>query len=164
MASKEKSVSKEGSYSLNGSYSEESILSMAESIITERFYHQNTITSLDDTKRFLTLHFRDFKREVFTIIFLDTKHHVLVCEDVFTGTIDTASVYPREVLRKVIEHNAAAVIFAHNHPSGDPEASTSDRRLTTRLVDVLTLINVRVLDHIIVGGSDTTSFAENGWL
>ena len=120
------------------------------------------IDSPDKTRQYLTLKLAEKKHEVFCILFLDNRHRVVGFEEMFRGTIDGASVHPREVVRAVLEHNAAAVILAHNHPSGAPEPSNADRTLTRRLVDALALIDVRVLDHLVIGGTDTVSFAERG--
>ena len=101
--------------------------------------------------------------EVFGVMFLDSKHRLIAFEEMFRGTIDEASVYPREVVKEALRHNASAVIFTHNHPSGDPEPSRADRTITDRLKSALDLIGVRSLDHIVVG--DTfVSFAERGWM
>ena len=102
------------------------------------------------------------ENEVFSVAFLDTRHRLISVEEMFFGTIDGASVHPREVVKSALKHNAGAVVFAHNHPSGTPEPSSSDKALTTRLIDALALIDIRVLDHIIVGGSTHVSFAERG--
>ncbi|VAW93941.1 UPF0758 family protein, partial [hydrothermal vent metagenome] len=96
--------------------------------------------------------------------FLDTRHRVIEFEELFRGTIDGASVHPREVLRRALAHNAAAVILAHNHPSGIAEPSRADRHITERLTDALALVDVRVLDHLVVGDGEVVSFAERGWL
>ena len=148
------------SYVLHGTYSEESILKVAESILAERIYAKEQISSPEDMKRFLALRYRDLKYEVFSVVFLNTQHEVLACDDLFVGTLDGASVYPREVVRKVIECNAAAVILAHNHPSGNAEPSEADRRITERLINALQLIDTRVLDHIVIAGTTSVSFAE----
>jgi len=111
---------------------------------------------------FLTLKMAELKSESFCIMYLDTRHRLLKFEEVFQGTIDGASVYPREVVRRCLDHNAAAVILSHNHPSGEPEPSRADITITKRLTDVLALIDVQVLDHIVVGGMKTVSFAERG--
>lgn len=104
-------------------------------------------------------------REVFYVIFLDSQNRVTSCEPLFVGTLDQTSVYPREVVRRCIELNAGSVIFAHNHPSGVLEPSTADRTLTNSLKSALALIDVRVLDHFIVGGvARPMSFAERGLL
>jgi DNA repair protein RadC len=95
---------------------------------------------------------------------LDIRHRVIAFEELFRGTIDGASVHPREVVRAALKHNAAALIFAHNHPSGVAEPSDADRRLTRRLSDALALVDIRVLDHFVVGDGEVASFAERGWL
>lgn len=114
------------------------------------------------TKKYLICKMSELKSEVFGMLMLDSQHRVIKSQNLFNGTIDGASVYPREVVRAALEANAAAVILYHNHPSGMPEPSMADRQITRRLVDALALIDVRVLDHIIVGGTTTRSFAEDG--
>ncbi len=116
------------------------------------------------TRRFLQHHLGSQPREVFSCIFLDNQHHVLRCDDLFLGTLDGAAVYPREVVVRALQYRAAAVIFAHNHPSGVAEPSSADRRITERLVSALGLLDIRVLDHIIVGQGQEYSFAEEGLL
>ena len=152
------------SYVLNGTYSEDSLLKVAESILEDRIYAKEPIRSPSDIMQFLTLRYRDLKTEVFSVAFLNSQHDILAFDDLFTGTLDSTSVYPREVIRKVIEHNAAAVIFAHNHPSGNPTPSEADKAITQRLIQGLKLFDTRVLDHIVVGGTDVVSFAQKGWL
>lgn len=120
-------------------------------------------TSPNDVKSYLTLQFADAVSESFRVLFLDSQHGLIACKELFKGTIDGAAVYPREVVRTAIELNAAAVILSHNHPSGVCEPSTADRHITKRITDALQLIDVRVLDHVVVGGADTVSFAERGW-
>jgi DNA repair protein RadC len=114
------------------------------------------------TRRFLKSKLRRYDREVFACLFLDNQHRVIAYEELFFGTIDGASVHPREVVKRVLRHNAAAVIFAHNHPSGVAEPSQADQRITDRLKSALLLVDVRVLDHMIVGDSEVMSFAESG--
>lgn len=116
------------------------------------------------TRRFLQYHLGPREREVFCCLFLDSQHRVLVCEDLFLGTLDGAAVYPREVAVRALQNQAAAVIFAHNHPSGVAEPSSADRRITDRLRQALGLLDIRVLDHIIVGRGREFSFAEEGLL
>ena len=116
-------------------------------------------------REYLILHMAHLEEEHFLMILLDNQHRVIGFEDVFRGTIDGSSVYPREVVKTVLAHNAASVILAHNHPSGNPEPSPADITLTKKLKESLALIDVRVLDHIIVGGCSKTlsvSFAERG--
>ncbi len=115
-----------------------------------------------DTRRFLTAQLRDRPYEVFCCLYLDNRHRLIVFEELFRGTIDGASVHPREVLRQALAHNAAAVILAHNHPSGFAEPSQADALITRRLRDALALVDIRVLDHLIVAGPDTVSLAERG--
>jgi DNA repair protein RadC len=104
------------------------------------------------------------EHEVFAVVFLDAKHRVLQFEVLFHGSIDSASIYPRQVVKRALAHNAAAVILSHNHPSGCPEPSLADRVLTARLKEALGLVDVRVLDHFIVGEGRPLSLAEYGWL
>jgi DNA repair protein RadC len=104
------------------------------------------------------------EREVFACIFLDSQHGVLAYEELFLGTVDAASVHVREVVKRALALNAAALICSHNHPSGKPEPSTADRQITQRLSDALSLVEIRLLDHIVIGGAAEVSFAERGWL
>jgi len=105
---------------------------------------------------------RDRGREFFCCVFLDTRHRVLAYEELFAGTIDGATVHPREVVKRALELNAAAVIVAHNHPSGVAEPSRADETLTTKLKDALALVDIRMLDHLIVGDGECVSLSERG--
>lgn len=116
------------------------------------------------TRTFLQHHLGNETREVFCCLFLDAQHRLLRCDDLFFGTLDGAAVYPREVAVRALQYRAAAVILAHNHPSGIATPSAADRRITERLRDALALIDVRILDHIVVGRGETCSFAEAGLL
>ena len=113
---------------------------------------------------FLQHHLGGLRREVFSCIFLDSQNQVLCCEDLFLGTLDGTAVYPREVAVRALQYNAAAVIFGHNHPSGLAEPSAADKRITERLQAALNLLDIRVLDHIIIGRGRGYSFAEAGLL
>ncbi len=124
----------------------------------------DVISDPNVTRHYLTGRLRGYSREVFACMYLDNQHRLIKYEELFFGTIDGASVHPREVVKRVLKHNAAAVIFAHNHPSGVAEPSQADRRITDRLKSALLLIDVRVLDHMIVGDSEVLSFAERGLL
>jgi len=117
-----------------------------------------------ETRRFLQYHLGGQTREVFSCLFLDSQHRIKRCEDLFLGTLDGAAVYPREVAVRALQYGAAAVIFAHNHPSGVAEPSAADRRITERLAAALALFDIRVLDHVIVGSGREYSFAEQGLL
>lgn len=118
----------------------------------------------DAVKDICRLHFAGAEREIFAVLLLDNQHRLIAVEDLFLGTINAASVHPREVVKAVFSCNAAAVIFAHNHPSGNPEPSQADSSLTRRLKEALAFIDVRTLDHIVVGDRETVSFAERGLL
>lgn len=144
--------------------SEKEVLSWAQSILAARFRRSNYLTSPQHVKDYLMASLASEEREVFGIILLDSQHGVLGFEILFYGTIDTASVYPREVVKSVLNANAAAVILTHNHPSGRPEPSTSDIALTKRLQTALQTVDVRLLDHLVIGGVDSVSFAERGLL
>lgn len=128
----------------------------------EPFSRGVTLSSPADSARFLAGRLRDYPFEVFAVLFLDTRHRILAFEELFRGTIDGATVHPREVVRRALHHNAAAVILSHNHPSGVAEPSDADRRVTERLRDALALVDVRVLDHLVVGDGSSCSLAERG--
>ncbi|PNH80615.1 RadC family protein [Vibrio diazotrophicus] len=137
--------------------------------ITQRFLAETlkrgeALTSPQQTQLYLSSVLRDRQREAFYILFLDNQHRVIQDEILFEGTIDAASVYPREVVKRALHHNAAALILAHNHPSGVAEPSQSDRRITSRISDALALVDIRVLDHFVVGDGEIVSFAERGWM
>jgi len=116
------------------------------------------------TRRFLLSKLRHQPREVFGVLFLDNAHRVIAFEELFHGTINGASVYPRVVLQRSLSLNAAAVILAHNHPSGIAEPSTADQQITETLCKVLTMVDIRVLDHFVIGEAEAVSFAERGLL
>ena len=122
------------------------------------------MSSPERTREFLRHHLGGRDREVFCCLFLDAQHRLLRCEDLFLGTLDGAAVYPREIVVRVLRYRAAAVILAHNHPSGVVTPSTADRQITERLQRALSLLDVPVLDHIVIGGGDSLSFAEAGLL
>ncbi|MGH8426437.1 MAG: RadC family protein [Gammaproteobacteria bacterium] len=140
----------------------QAVLELARRHLGEDLRRGEAITSPAKTREYLIAQLRDRPHEVFCCFYLDTRHRVIDFEELFRGTIDGASVHPREVVKKALAKNAAAVIFAHNHPSGVAEPSDADRRLTRRLTDALALVDVRVLDHFVVGEGDPVSFAERG--
>lgn len=113
---------------------------------------------------FLQQRLRALPNEVFSVVFMDNRHRLLACEDLFHGTVDHATVHPREIARRALELNACAVIISHNHPSGDPEPSMADREMTRELARALDLVGVRLLDHLVIGEGVPVSFAERGWL
>jgi len=116
------------------------------------------------TRDYLRMSLRGYEHEVFACLFLDNRHRIISFDKMFNGTINTASVHPREVVKRALQHNAAAVIFSHNHPSGTAEPSRSDRLLTRRLKEALQLVDIRVLDHLVIGDTEVSSFAEMGLL
>jgi DNA repair protein RadC len=125
---------------------------------------QISLNSPRATREFLAAQLEFREHEVFCVLHLDNRHRLIAFDPMFRGTIDGASVHPREVVKRALEHNAAAVILAHNHPSGVPEPSQADELITQRLKEALALVDVRVLDHVIVGAGSCTSFAEKGLL
>ena len=118
------------------------------------------LTTPDAAKLFLRTKLQDAKHEKFVCLMLDNQHRLIEYKELFRGTIDSAQVSPREVVVEALESNAAAVILAHNHPSGDPTPSNADMKITSRLKSALVLVGIRVLDHIVIGGADHVSFAE----
>ncbi len=142
----------------------QAVLEMARRHLAEQLKKENALTSPGLTRQFLQAKLRDLDYEVFALLLLDNQHRVIQYHELFRGTIDGAAVYPREVIKLVLGHSAAAVILVHNHPSGIAEASPADRALTERLKRALDSIDVRVLDHVIVGDGYCESFAEHGWM
>ena len=152
-----------GLYSIPKPLAANDIIEMAQALIGLRFTRlADPLTSPHATREFLCLQLGGCEHETFSCLFLDNRHRVLSFEKLFYGTIDGATVHPREVVKRALANNAAAVIFCHNHPSGDIDPSEADQRLTRRLKEALALIDVRVLDHFIVGGNEASSFAEKG--
>lgn len=123
---------------------------------------QDPLTCPDSTRSYLMSRLRAYQHEVFACLFLDNRHQVISFDEMFNGTIDGASVYPREVVKRALGHNAAAVIFAHNHPSGVAEPSGADISLTQKLRSALALVDIRVLDHFVIGDTEAISLAERG--
>ena len=142
----------------------QAVLEMAKRHFVEILQRGDALTSPEATRAYLSAQLRGYSYEVFACLFLDNQHRVILLEELFRGTIDSASVYPREVVKRALFHNAAAVIFAHNHPSGINEPSQSDRQITEKLKQSLLLFDIRVLDHFIIGDGLPYSFAEHGVL
>lgn len=122
------------------------------------------VSDPDAAGRHFVQRLRHQPREVFAVLFLDTRHRALAFEELFSGTIDGAEVHPREVVRRALAHNAAALIVGHNHPSGNPEPSAADRAVTQRLRQALELVDIRLLDHLIIGDGAPVSLAARGWV
>lgn len=141
----------------------QAVLELARRHLRESLERESALKDPQAVKRYLQQQLREKSHEVFAALYLDNQHRVLKYEELAQGTIDGASVYPREVVKAALKHGAAAVIFAHNHPSGVAEPSAADRALTERLKSALALVDIRVLDHFVIG-EDVVSFAERGWL
>lgn len=142
----------------------EEILAMARALIKHQFARGKALTNPTDTRTYLMLELATLEHEVFYCLFLDNQHRVLKAEPCFQGSVDGANVYPREIVKRALQFNASALILAHNHPSGITEPSEADRTITKRLINALNLVEIRVLDHFIIGGADYFSFAEQGLL
>lgn len=139
-------------------------LEIAKRSLQEGLRREGVIKNPTLTKHYLLAKMRDYRHEVFACLFLDAQNRIISFDELFHGTINGSVVYPREVVKAALQHNAASVIVAHNHPSGIAEPSGSDKYVTSRIKDALMLVDVRLLDHIIVGDGQTTSFAEQGIL
>jgi len=139
-------------------------LELGRRYLASELQRSNALTHPAACADYLRARIGAYPYEVFACVFLDNRHRVIACEELFRGSIDGASVHPREVVRRCLAHNAAAVIFAHNHPSGVAEPSQADRDITRHLQQALKLIEVRVLDHFIIGAGTPLSLAERGWL
>ncbi len=139
-------------------------LEMGRRHLGEKLARGAALESTADTRRYLESRLRDLPYEVFCCLFLDNRHRVLAFEELFRGTLNGTAVYPREIVKRALSHNAAAVILVHNHPSGVAEPSRADETLTDRLREALTLVDVRLLDHLVVGDGETVSFSERGLL
>ncbi len=149
----------------NAKYAQlQAVMEMAKRHYVEILQRGDALISPQSTRAYLTAQLRGYSYEVFACLFLDNQNRVILLEELFRGTIDGASVYPREVAKRALFHNAAAVIFAHNHPSGVNEPSQADKHITEKLKQVLVLFDIRVLDHFIIGDGLPYSFAEHGLL
>lgn len=138
----------------------QAVLEIARRALSEELKNGNAMNSPEMVRDFLRLSLANKQHEVFIGIFLDAKNHTIATEELFSGTLTQASVYPREIVKRALHHNAAAIIFAHNHPSGIAEPSHADKILTQSLKQALAMIDVKVLDHFIIGNGTTMSFAE----
>jgi DNA repair protein RadC len=155
---------KTGTYTTKSELTEEDILTMATQITRSKFSRGESLTSPSMVRLCLSNYLSVREREVFVVIFLDSQNRVIDHEEMFSGTIDSASVYPREVVKAALKCNAKSLVLAHNHPSGVPEPSQADRTITRKLADALDLVDVNVLDHFVVGVEGVVSFAERGWI
>jgi DNA repair protein RadC len=142
----------------------QAIFEMSRRALNEQFLQRDIFQSPQQVRDYLVLRLGALTREVFLVMFLDAQNRLNATEELFSGTLTQTSVYPREVVKRAMHHNAASVIFAHNHPSGVAQQSAADEMLTKQLTQALALVDVRVLDHFIVAGNRTLSFAERGLL
>lgn len=142
----------------------QAVLEMSRRHLRSAMTRGNAMENPQQVREYLSLKLRHQSREMFACLFLDNKHQVINFEILFLGTINAAAVYPREVVARSLANNAAAVVLAHNHPSGVAEPSTADQQITDRLVKALDMIDVRVIDHMVVGDQEVVSFAERGLL
>ncbi|MEE5092455.1 DNA repair protein RadC [Xanthomonas euvesicatoria] len=142
---------------------EEGILLAAATILEQRLQRQGRIHSPDQAGSYLVARCAHLSHEVFGVVFLDNKHHILATEHLFSGTIDGCEVHPRVVAKRALELNAVALILFHNHPSGNSEPSEADRKVTQRLQQALGLLDIRIIDHLIIGGQKSVSLAARGW-
>ena len=143
---------------------DEEILAVTEQILLKRLNRIGEIRDPASAGRFFRMRLAHLESEEFHVMFLDTRHRIIAIEMLFRGTIDGAEVHPREVARMALKLNAAAVIVAHNHPSGNPEPSAADRAVTAQLKQALALLDVRLLDHFVVSATQETSLAARGWV
>lgn len=148
-------------YKIDSETTEHDVLAAAEGILWERLKRHGSIGSPSDANDFLRIRLGTLSHEEFHVLWLDNRHRIIDCQKLFTGTIDGASIYPREVVRAALGVNACAAILAHNHPSGVAEPSAADRAITHELSDALRLVGVRILDHIVVG-AECVSMAGRG--
>lgn len=153
-----------GTYVMESPVTEADILQMAQQLAMSRLSKGRTLTEPRHVFSHLQTLLQYHEYEVFALLLLDSKHRVIGFRELFRGTLDGASVYPREVVKIALEHNASAVILVHNHPSGDPEPSQADRKLTTTLKDALNMVGTRILDHVVVGYEGCVSLAERGYV
>jgi DNA repair protein RadC len=142
----------------------QAVLELARRALAEQMREADLLTSPQAVRDYLRLHLQGREEEVFVAVFLDAQHRAIQYEELFKGTLSQTSVYPREVVKRALYHNAAAVILAHNHPSGLAEPSRADELLTQALKQALALVDVKVLDHFVVGQGSSVSFAERGLL
>jgi len=142
----------------------QAVMELARRHLGEQLSREQVFTNPSLVGDFLLSHLRDSEQEIFAVLFLDAQHRLIDWEKLFFGTVDSANVHPREVVKRALFHNASAVILSHNHPSRVAQPSESDRLMTENLKQALSLVDVRVLDHVIVGGGYTVSLAEHGLL
>ncbi|WP_294614777.1 DNA repair protein RadC [uncultured Gilliamella sp.] len=140
------------------------VVELSHRYLNVKMIKENSLTSPSLTHHYLASRLANKEREIFMVLFLDNQNHVITSEEMFTGTYNCVEVHPREVARRALQHNAAALILAHNHPSGVAEPSQADRNLTRKIEQVCELIDIQIIDHIVIGKGEYVSFAERGWI
>ncbi|KFA58277.1 hypothetical protein A9G34_06710 [Gilliamella sp. Choc4-2] len=140
------------------------VVELSSRYLKVKMAHENLLSSPSVTHHYLASRLANKDREIFMVIFLDNQHHVISSEEMFVGTYNCVEVHPREIVRRALQHNAAALILAHNHPSGMAEPSQADRHLTQKIEEVCRLVDIRVIDHIVIGKGEYVSFAERRWI
>ena len=144
--------------------SDDIVISTALKLLAQRVAKGSLLSSPNAVKNYLRLRFADLQHEVFCLLYVDNRNRLIACEDLFRGTIDGATVHPREVVKAALRHNAAGVLIAHNHPSGVAEPSQADELITRRLKTALEYVDIRVIDHLVVSAGEAVSMAERGIL
>lgn len=142
----------------------QAVLELSRRFLQQQLQRETVFSEPELVRKYLSHLLSHEQREVFMVLYLDNQHRMICAEPLFQGTIDASPVYPRIVVQRALKHNAAAVILAHNHPSGVAEPSRADRAITERLTQAMALVDIRVLDHFVVGDAEVVSFAERGWL
>lgn len=154
----------DGNYTFRKPVHKEELIDIALTIIERSMDRGTALSDPHATRQYLSLNLGALDHEVFCCLFLDNQHRIISFDRMFNGTIDGTAVYPREIVKSALKYNAAAVILTHNHPSGVAEPSNADQSITIKIREALSLVDVRVLDHLVVGGTHITSFAERGLL
>lgn len=142
----------------------QAMLELSKRYLSETIERGDMFANPNDIKLYLSSHIRDLQRENFMVLYLDNQHRLIETEILFKGTINAASVYVRDVIKSALDKHSAAVVLAHNHPSGVAEPSQADRSITKNITDALALVEIRMLDHFVIGDGEIVSFAERGWI
>lgn len=132
--------------------------------LANQMIHRAFITSTEMAKNYLLTRLMNQEREIFLVIFLNHQHHIIRTEEIFMGTYHCVDIYPREIIKLALKYNASALILAHNHPSGHSEPSAADRNMTTHIINACQLVDLKVLDHFVIGRGQIVSFVDRGWL
>ena len=153
-----------GNYSICGEINENKIIYLAKTILEQRIKHEIDLSKSEKTKDYLITQIYNIKDEIFGVLLLNSQNRLIKFEKLFYGTIDAATIHPRVLVRTALQHNAASIIIAHNHPGGSLSASLADKHITDKIKTIMELIDIKLLDHILIAGGSAISFAENGLL